>query len=72
VPLKKQKMLEEEQLSLFQVYNAEKTDLFWKAVPETTQANKKDSSVPGRKLNKEHLTALVCDRADESWIPKSN
>jgi hypothetical protein len=45
---------------IIQVYNAHETGLLWKAVPENTQANKKDSSVPGRKLNKERLTALVC------------
>jgi hypothetical protein len=53
-------MLEEEELSLPQVYNADETDLFWKAVPENTQANEKGSLVPGRKLNKECLTALMC------------
>jgi hypothetical protein len=33
-------MLEEEELSS-QVYNADETGLFWKAVPENTEAKKK-------------------------------
>jgi hypothetical protein len=33
---------------------------------ENTQANKNDSSVPGRELNKEHLTALACATAGRS------
>jgi hypothetical protein len=45
-------MLEEEELSS-QVYNADETGLFWKAFPENSEANKKDSSVPDRKINKE-------------------
>jgi hypothetical protein len=65
-------MLEKEVLSLSQVYNADETGLFWKAAPEKIQANKEDSSVPGSKLNKERLTALVCAKADKSWIPKSH
>jgi hypothetical protein len=36
-------IFEEEDLSLFEVYNANEMGLFWKAVPENTQANKKDS-----------------------------
>jgi hypothetical protein len=33
-------------------------------VPENTLPNKYDSSLPGRKINKERLTALVCANAD--------
>jgi hypothetical protein len=33
-------------LSFSQVYNKDEMGLFWKAVPENTQANKKESSVP--------------------------
>jgi hypothetical protein len=51
---------------LSEVYSVDETGLFWKAVPENTQANKKDSSVPGRKLNEECLTALLCANAHGS------
>jgi hypothetical protein len=51
---------------LSQVYNADETGFFWKPLPQNTQANKKDSSVCGRKLNNEHLTTLVCANADKS------
>jgi hypothetical protein len=44
--------------------------LYWKAVPENTPANKKDSSVPGRKLNKKLLIALACANADGSHCLK--
>jgi hypothetical protein len=36
------RILVEEELSLSQIYNADETGLFWKPVPENTQANKKD------------------------------
>ncbi|XP_056637679.1 jerky protein homolog-like [Diorhabda sublineata] len=42
------------------VYNADETDLVWKALPKTTLASKRESSAPGHKVSKERVTVLNC------------
>jgi hypothetical protein len=64
--VKYRKIVEEEDMSVSHIYSEDGMGLFWMAVPENTQANKKYNSVPGRKLSKECLTALVCANADGS------
>ncbi|XP_020851157.1 tigger transposable element-derived protein 7 isoform X1 [Phascolarctos cinereus] len=64
-------IIKEERLCLAQVYNGDETDLFWKSMPENTQANKKDICMPGRKINKEQLSALLCANADGTHKLKS-
>ncbi|XP_072490863.1 tigger transposable element-derived protein 7 [Notamacropus eugenii] len=63
--------IKEEKLCLAQVYNGDETDLFWKSIPENIQANKKDICMPGRKINKERLSALLCANADGTHKLKS-
>ncbi|XP_068962981.1 tigger transposable element-derived protein 7 [Petaurus breviceps papuanus] len=63
--------IKEERLSLAQVYNGDETDLFWKSMPENIQTNKKDICMPGRKINKERLSALLCANADGTHKLKS-
>uniref|UniRef100_F7ASD9 Tigger transposable element derived 7 n=2 Tax=Monodelphis domestica TaxID=13616 RepID=F7ASD9_MONDO len=64
-------IIKEEKLCLAQVYNEDETDLFWKSMPENIQANKKDICMPGRKINKERLSALLCTNADGTHKLKS-
>ncbi|XP_051823853.1 tigger transposable element-derived protein 7 [Antechinus flavipes] len=64
-------IIKQEKLCLAQVYNGDETDLFWKSMPENIQANKKDICMPGRKINKERLSALLCANADGTHKLKS-
>jgi hypothetical protein len=41
------------------IYNADETELFWKALPDRTLAFKSEH-VSGGKLSKERVTCLVC------------
>jgi hypothetical protein len=42
-----------------QVANADETGLFWKRMPDSAYSVKEEKSVPGFKVNKDHLTLLV-------------
>ncbi|XP_003761942.1 tigger transposable element-derived protein 7 [Sarcophilus harrisii] len=64
-------IIKQEKLCLAQVYNGDETDLFWKSRPENIQANKKDICMPGQKINKERLSALLCANADGTHKLKS-
>jgi hypothetical protein len=57
------KIIEEEGLTLNQVYNCDKTGLFWKALPSKTLASYKESKAPGYKVSKERVTILACANA---------
>jgi hypothetical protein len=59
-------VITDEKLLLSQIYNGDKTGLFWRAIPQNTQAYRMDSSTPGRKVNKQRLSALLCANADGS------
>jgi hypothetical protein len=48
-----------DKLSLCDIYNADKTGLFWKALPDRTLAFKNECVSSG-KLSKERVTCLVC------------
>lgn len=56
-------LLIEEEYSLQNVYNADETGLFWKALPEKTLVSRREKSAPGRKMSKERVTALFCSNA---------
>lgn len=64
-------LIKEEKLLLAQLYSGGETDLFWKSMPENMQANRKDICLPGRKINKERLSALLCANADGTHKLKS-
>ena len=59
-------LIEEENLHLFQVYNADETGLTWRALPRNTQAAITISSTPGRKKSKDKISIMVCGNADGS------
>ena len=46
-----------------QIYNADETNLYWKAMPENTNAL---THLPVAEINKQRLTALICCNADGS------
>ncbi|XP_012599168.1 tigger transposable element-derived protein 7 [Microcebus murinus] len=64
-------IIKEEKLRLAQLYSGDETDLFWKSMPENTQASRKDICLPGKKINKERLSALLCANADGTHKLKS-
>lgn len=64
-------LMQEEKLSLAQLYSGGETDLFWKSMPENIPACRKEICLPGRKINKERLSALLCANADGTHKLKS-
>lgn len=64
-------LIKEEKLCIAQLYSGNETDFFWKSMPENTQASRKDICLPGRKINKERLSALLCANADGTHKLKS-
>lgn len=64
-------LIKEEKLCLAQLYSGGETDLFWKSMPENPLASRKDICLPGRKINKERLSALLCANADGTHKLKS-
>uniref|UniRef100_A0ABI7WVL1 Tigger transposable element derived 7 n=1 Tax=Felis catus TaxID=9685 RepID=A0ABI7WVL1_FELCA len=64
-------LMQEEKLSLAQLYSGGETDLFWKSMPENIPASRKEICLPGRKINKERLSALLCANADGTHKLKS-
>ena len=59
-------LIDDEGLQEFQLYNGDETGLFWKSLPRNTQASKDLSSTPGRKIQKERISIMVCANADGS------
>ncbi|XP_003790872.1 tigger transposable element-derived protein 7 [Otolemur garnettii] len=64
-------IIKKEKLHLAQLYSGDETDLFWKSMPENSEASRKDICLPGRKINKEQLSALLCANADGTHKLKS-
>ena len=49
-----------------QVYNADESGLFWRALPKKTLVHKDEDSAPGRKVSKDRLTFMPCANASGS------
>uniref|UniRef100_A0A673UP80 Tigger transposable element derived 7 n=1 Tax=Suricata suricatta TaxID=37032 RepID=A0A673UP80_SURSU len=64
-------LIKDEKLSLAQLYSEDETDLFWKSMPENIQATRKEICLPGRRINKERLSTLLCANADGTHKLKS-
>jgi hypothetical protein len=45
--------------------------LFWRNLPDNTQASKAVKTAPGRKISKERVSALLCATADGSHLLKT-
>ena len=56
-------VIEEEGLTLSQIYNCDETGLFWKALPRKTLASAQEAKAPGFKVSKERVTILACSNA---------
>ena len=56
-------MIEEKNLILEQIYNADETGLLWKCLLQRTLVSCLEKSAPGFKKAKDHLTVLGCTNA---------
>lgn len=50
-------------LSREQVYNADESAAFWRALPDTTWVHRQEKSAPGRKISKDRITFMPCSNA---------
>lgn len=50
----------------FEIYNADETGLYWKALPKNTVTSKKEKNAPGFKPSKQRISVLFCANADGS------
>lgn len=57
------KIIQEENLTVEQIYNADETALFWRYVPRKTLATPAEKSATGMKDSRERLTVLACANA---------
>ena len=58
-----QQLMEEEDLTEEQVYNADLTGLYWKLLPDHTLASRAENDAPGHKKIKDRVTLLVATNA---------
>lgn len=58
-----QQMIDDNQLSRDQVYNADETGLNYKALPTKTLASYSEKYAPGFKMQKQRITAMCCANA---------
>ncbi|XP_060846462.1 tigger transposable element-derived protein 7-like [Rhopalosiphum padi] len=63
-------ILKAENILPSQLYNYDETGLYWRALPDSTQASKADKNTPGRKISKDRVSALLCANADGSHMLK--
>jgi len=54
-----------------QLYNYGETELYWRALPDSTQVSKAHKNTPDWKINKDRVSVLLCANADGSHTLKS-
>lgn len=64
-------VIKNEGYQLSQIYNFDETSLFWRNLPDNTQASKAEKTTPGRKISKERVSALLCANADGRHLLKT-
>jgi len=50
-----------------QLFNCDKTGLFWKKMPRRTYITEEEKALPGHKPMKDRLTLLLCGNASEDF-----
>jgi hypothetical protein len=55
--------IQELNLTLDQLYNADETGLYWKLLPDRTFVSSTEKTAPGRKTEKQRITFLACTNA---------
>jgi len=61
-----QKIIEKENLHLYQIFNADETGVNFKMMPKKTLTEKSQAAPVGIKQNKDRVTVMVCSNADGS------
>lgn len=56
-------VIQKHNLTPSQVYNADETGLYWKAMPTRTLVGENERSAPGFKIKKDRITVLCCANA---------
>lgn len=56
-------IIKEKDLSAEQIYNADEFGLYWKTIPDKTQATDIEVKAPGSKISKERITFMPCANA---------
>jgi hypothetical protein len=56
---------------LSQIYDSDEIGLFWRNLPDNTQASKAKKTMPCRKISKKRVSALLCANADGSHLLKT-
>ena len=57
------KVLEDENVATFQLYNGDETGVFWRGLPTNTQAMRSEGTQRGKKMSKERISALCVANA---------
>jgi hypothetical protein len=55
-----EQIIEEKSLVAAQIYNIDKTDLNWRAIPTRTLVYAQEQNAPGCKLSKDGITVMCC------------
>jgi hypothetical protein len=63
-------VIKNEGYQLNQIYHFDETGLFWRNLPDNTQASKAVKTTPGRKISKERVSALLCQLLTEEISSK--
>lgn len=58
-----EKLIKEKKFVKEQIYNADETGLYWRAMPTKTLASEKEKRAPGYKISKDRITVLCCANA---------
>lgn len=57
-------VVQEMGLTKEQVYNADESAAYWRALPDTTWVHSQEKSAPGRKISKDRVTFMPCCNAE--------
>jgi len=69
--IKLNNILKAENILPAQLYNFVETGLYWRTLPDNTQASKTEQNTPFRKISKDRVSVLLCANADGSHMLKS-
>ncbi|XP_042217412.1 uncharacterized protein LOC121863017 [Homarus americanus] len=58
-----QQLMRDNDIQKYEIYNADETCLHWKSMPNNTMASRHESSTPGLKASKQHVSVLLCANA---------
>lgn len=63
-------ILKAENILPSQLYNYGETELYWRALPDSTQVSKAHTNTPGWKISKDRVSVVLCANADGNHMLK--